>query len=114
MRCFVVKKSENFFDDIVAWIAHRLNMQNPRNHQLLNNRSRLNGIGNPMEGIISMLESEPEFSASAVSAEAAVADLVALLRLSLPAGDGVALKSMEHPPGLIDKMAAAIRSGKLR
>ena len=28
-------------------------------------------------------------------------------------GDGIALTSMEHPPGLIDKMADAIRSGKL-
>lgn len=28
-------------------------------------------------------------------------------------GDGVALKSMAHPPGLIDAMAEAIKSGKL-
>jgi hypothetical protein len=28
-------------------------------------------------------------------------------------GDGVALKSMAHPPGAIEKMAEAIRSGKL-
>jgi hypothetical protein len=30
-----------------------------------------------------------------------------------PPGDGVALTSMEHPPGLIDKIADAIRTGKL-
>ena len=30
-----------------------------------------------------------------------------------PAGDGVALTSMAHPPGLIDKIADAIKSGKL-
>jgi glutamate-1-semialdehyde 2,1-aminomutase/spore coat polysaccharide biosynthesis protein SpsF len=29
-------------------------------------------------------------------------------------GDGIALTSMEHPPGLIDEIADAIRSGKLR
>ncbi len=28
--------------------------------------------------------------------------------------DGIALTSIEHPPGLIDQMADAIRSGKLR
>ena len=27
--------------------------------------------------------------------------------------DGVALKTIEHPPGLIDEIAGAIRSGKL-
>jgi glutamate-1-semialdehyde 2,1-aminomutase/spore coat polysaccharide biosynthesis protein SpsF len=31
-----------------------------------------------------------------------------------PIGDGVALTSMEHPPGLIDEIADAIRSGKLK
>jgi hypothetical protein len=30
-----------------------------------------------------------------------------------PIGDGVALTSMAHPPGLIDKIADAIKSGKL-
>lgn len=30
-----------------------------------------------------------------------------------PIGDGVALTSMVHPPGLIDALADAIRSGKL-
>jgi hypothetical protein len=29
-------------------------------------------------------------------------------------GDGVALTSMTHPPGLIEKIAGAIRSGKLK
>lgn len=29
-------------------------------------------------------------------------------------GDGVALTSMAHPPGLIEKIAGAIRSGKLK
>lgn len=28
--------------------------------------------------------------------------------------DGVALFSIEHPPGLLDKIANAIRTGKLR
>ena len=31
-----------------------------------------------------------------------------------PIGDGVALTSMAHPPGLIDEIAGAIRSGKLK
>lgn len=30
-----------------------------------------------------------------------------------PSGDGIALTSMAHPPGLIDEIAGAIRSGKL-
>ena len=30
-----------------------------------------------------------------------------------PLGDGIALTSIAHPPGLIEKMADAIRSGKL-
>ena len=30
-----------------------------------------------------------------------------------PIGDGVSLKSMAHPPRLIDKMATAIRDGRL-
>ena len=29
-------------------------------------------------------------------------------------GDGVALTSIPHPPGLIEKIAGAIRSGKLK
>ena len=40
-----------------------------------------------------------------------------LTQLRLPskeADDGIALTSIEHPPGLIDDIAAAIRSGKLR
>lgn len=32
----------------------------------------------------------------------------------VPVGDGIALTSMAHPPGLIDKIADAIRSGKLK
>lgn len=35
------------------------------------------------------------------------------LKTSGPIGDGVALKSMAHPLGLIEKMADAIRFGKL-
>jgi hypothetical protein len=34
-------------------------------------------------------------------------------KLKPPSGDGVALTSMAHPPGLIDKMDKAIKSGKL-
>jgi hypothetical protein len=30
-----------------------------------------------------------------------------------PKRDGISLKSVAHPPGLIDQMAEAIRSGKL-
>jgi hypothetical protein len=30
-----------------------------------------------------------------------------------PVGDGVALTSIQHPPGLIEKMADALSSGKL-
>lgn len=30
-----------------------------------------------------------------------------------PVGDGVALTSIAHPPGLIDEIAGAIQSGKL-
>lgn len=37
------------------------------------------------------------------------------LRLPPPqVGDGISLSSMAHPDGLIDKMADAIRSGKLK
>ena len=35
------------------------------------------------------------------------------LKLKKSSGDGVALTSMAHPPGLIDQMAEAIKSGKL-
>lgn len=35
-------------------------------------------------------------------------------RTDAPIGDGVALTNMEHPAGLIDAMADAIRSGKLK
>ena len=31
-----------------------------------------------------------------------------------PSGDGIALTSIAHPPELIEKMADAIRSGKLK